>query len=265
LNYIKNHKEEQAMPSKDRVISLVTGGGVGLGRAAALSLAARGDLVVVADRDDTQGEITVRGMTAQGGDAEFVHLDVSNPDQVREVIAQVVAKHGRLDYAVNNAGIEGQKAQVAECSDDNWAAVIAVNLSGVFYCMKHEIAAMLRVNKGAIVNVGSTASLRGAPMMPAYTAAKHGLVGLTRTAALEYAAQGVRVNLIAPGSFRTPMSERLYGDNIVETVSNRTPMRRIASAEEIASSIVFLCSDAAAFITGASLPVDGGKMAGPVL
>ena len=253
------------MASANRDISLVTGGSVGLGRETALLLAARGDHVIVADRDDAQGELTVRDVRASGGSAEYVQLDVSLPGDVQAVIERIVEVHGRLDYAVNNAGIEGQKAMVADCSDDNWAAVIAVNLSGVFFCMKHEITAMLRADGGAIVNVGSTASLRGAPRMPAYTAAKHGLVGLTRTAALEYASQGVRVNLIAPGSFRTPMSERIYGEKIVEAVSNRTPMRRIAPAEEVARAIVFLCSDQASFITGASLPVDGGKMAGPVI
>ena len=142
-----------------------------------------------------------------------------------------------------------------------WKRVIDVNLTGVFFCMKHEIAAMLRNQSGSIVNVGSTASLRGTPLMGAYTAAKHGIVGLTKTAALEYASKNIRVNVICPGSFRTPMSERLNKGDFSE-VAKRTPMQRVASAAEIASSIVWLCSGDATFITGAALPVDGGKLAG---
>lgn len=252
------------MPTTSRRIGLVTGGSSGLGRETASLMAAQGAVVIIADRDEPRGEAAAGDVVARGGHAEFMKLDVSQPRNVESVVSRIMSAHGRLDFAVNNAGIEGDKAPLAECTEENWAAIISVNLTGVFYCMKYEIAAMLGAGGGAIVNVGSTASLRGAPRMPAYTAAKHGLVGLTRTAALEYAGQGIRINLLAPGSFRTPMSERLYGENIVETVSNRTPMRRLAPADEVARAIVFLCSESASFITGVALPVDGGKMAGPM-
>jgi NAD(P)-dependent dehydrogenase (short-subunit alcohol dehydrogenase family) len=242
-------------------ISFVTGGGAGLGRAIAFTLARRGDTVVIADRDAAAGDATVTAIAAEGGRADFQPLDVTAPDAVEAAIAGVRERHGRLDYAVNNAGIEGATAAVADYEPAEWSRVLAVNLTGVFLCLKFELQQMLRQGSGAVVNVGSTASLGGVAGMPAYTAAKHGLVGLTKAAALDCADNGIRVNAICPGSFRTAMSERLFGERFEQVMLESTPMRRIGSVDEIAQTVAFLCSDAASFITGVALPVEGGKRA----
>lgn len=242
-------------------VCVVTGGASGLGRATALALAETGAAVAIGDRDDEAGAALAAKIENAGGTAAYFPLDVANPADVARFIDDVVARFGRLDVAVNNAGIEGLRSQIGDYPDDAWSKVIDINLSGVFYCMKHEINAMLHGGAGSIVNVGSTASLRGTASMGAYTAAKHGIIGLTKSAALEYASRNIRINAICPGSFRTPMSERLNNGDFSK-IEQVTPMKRVASAAEIARSILWLCLDDSSFITGAALPVDGGKLAG---
>lgn len=242
-------------------VSFVTGAGSGLGRAIAVAFARRGDMVIVADRDRASAEATALLIASEGGSAEALELDVTVPDAVEAAVTDTAGRHGALDYAVNNAGVEGATGLLADYDMDEWQRVLAVNLTAVFVCLKFELRQMVRQGFGAIVNVGSTASLGGVAGMPAYTASKHGLVGLTKTAALDYADKGIRVNAICPGSFRTPMSERLFGDRFEATMLESTPMRRIGSVDEIAQAAGFLCSEAATFITGAALPVEGGKRA----
>lgn len=243
-------------------VALVTGGASGLGRSTAALLARRGARVVVSDVMRAEGETTAALIREAGHEAVFQQADTTSSTDMAAAVATCLSTFGRLDIAVNNAGIEGHVAPVAEQDEAAWARVIAVNLTGVFLSLRHEIPAMLQSGGGAIVNVGSTASLCGVAGMSAYVASKHGLLGLTRSAALEYADQGVRVNAVLPGSFRTPMSERLFGVDVVESrLQAITPMRRLGSLDEIAEAIVWLCSDAASFVTGTGLSVDGGKRA----
>lgn len=252
------------MPRFDtQKVCLVTGGASGLGRATAIALARHGNPVAIADVQDAQGSETVAAIEAEGGRALYRHVDVTEPQAVQSLIEHTVERFGRLDCAVNNAGIEGSYHRTATYPDEEWRRVIDINLTGVFLCMKHELAAMSG-HGGSIVNVGSTASLRGVGLMSPYVASKHALVGLTKTAALEYAAQGIRVNVLCAGGFRTPMSERLYRGDFSRARAG-TPMARIAEADEIAQAIVWLCSDESSFVTGSEQIVDGGRMAGPVL
>jgi NAD(P)-dependent dehydrogenase (short-subunit alcohol dehydrogenase family) len=248
------------MPTDKVKISLVTGAASGLGRAVALALSARGDRVALCDRDASGLETTASMIGAAGGAVVAVPCDVTNADGAAAAVAAASEHFGGLDYAVNNAGIEGDRARTGDYDFDEWRRVLAVNLDGVFLCMKAEIAAMLPRGGGAIVNVGSTASLGGAAGMPAYTASKHAVLGLTRAAALDYADRGIRINTLCPGSFRTPMSERLFGVDMAG-MAQKTPMPRLGTLEEIAAAVLFLCSDASAFMTGAALPVEGGRLA----
>jgi NAD(P)-dependent dehydrogenase (short-subunit alcohol dehydrogenase family) len=241
-------------------ISLVTGAGSGLGRVIALALAARGDRVAICDVDETGLDGTAGLIRDAGGDVVVTVCDVSDPAGGGQAAALAVDAFGGLDYAVNNAGVEGARVPAGEYDPAEWRRVMSVNLDGVFYCMRAEIPVMLRRGGGSIVNVGSTASLGGVAGMAAYTASKHGIVGLTKSAALDHAAGNVRVNAICPGSFRTPMSDRLFGADMAKVVAD-TPMGRLGSIEEIASVVLFLLSDASSFMTGAALLVDGGKKA----
>lgn len=245
-------------------VCIVTGGASGLGRATAIDLASHGNIIVIGDLIDDVGRDAVAEIEAAGGKAIYLPLDVTDRTSVKDFVAQTVAHFGRLDCAVNNAGVEGQRMRLADYPDEEWQRVLDINLTGVFTCMKHELAVMAPQGSGSIVNVGSTGSLRGIGLMSAYIASKHALLGLTRTAALEYAAQNVRINVLCPGGFHTPMSDRLYKGDFSGIVSG-TPMGRMAPAEEIAPVISWLCSDEASFVTGAAYQVDGGRMAGPVL
>jgi NAD(P)-dependent dehydrogenase (short-subunit alcohol dehydrogenase family) len=246
-------------------VCLITGGASGLGRATSLRFARDGYDVVIGDRDTAGGEETVAQIRADGGSATFLRTDVSVPSEVQALVDQAIRTHGRLDCAVNNAAIEGRRGFLVDYSEDEARRLYDINFMGVFTAMKHEIKAMLKNGGGAIVNVGSTSGHRGTPRMAAYCATKHALVGLTKSAALEYGEQGIRVNIIAPGSFRTPMSERLYGKDIDTAMSSVTPLRRVGSAAEVAEAIYWLASPASSFVTGASLNVDGGILAGPVM
>lgn len=241
-------------------VALVTGGSSGIGRATALAFAREGARVVVADLQYEGGEETVRLILDGGGEAVFVHADVADAAEVDAMVRGAVEAFERLDYAFNNAGIEGSTAPTAECTEENWDRVIGVNLKGTWLCMRAEIREMLRRGGGAIVNCSSVAGLVGFPGIPAYTASKHGILGLTRTAALEYAQQGIRVNAVCPGVIRTAMVERFtHQDPQTEAqLVASEPVGRMGTPEEIAAAVLWLCSDAASFVTGHAMAVDGG-------
>jgi NAD(P)-dependent dehydrogenase (short-subunit alcohol dehydrogenase family) len=244
-------------------VALVTGAGSGIGRASALAFARAGACVVAADVETAGGEETVRLIVADGGEARFVRADVSRAAEVEVLVRQTIASFGRLDLAHNNAGIESERAATHACTEDNWDRTLAINLKGIWLCMKHEIPELLRQGGGAIVNTASVAGLVGMAELPAYVASKHGIVGLTKTAALEYARQGIRVNAVCPGVIRTPMVERFAAANAQAQaeLSAAEPIGRLGEPEEVARAVVWLCSTAASFITGSCLPVDGGWVA----
>jgi len=247
-------------------VALVTGGASGIGRATALAFAREGARVVVSDVDAAGGEQTVQAIRAADGDATFVRADVSQAAEVEILTKKVLETFHRLDCAFNNAGIQGQIANTVDCKDENWDRIIATNLKGVWLCMKHEIPLMLRQGGGAIVNTASNFGLVGSAGMPAYAASKHGVLGVTKVAALEYATLGVRVNAVCPGPIKTPLSEGVLrehpdAESLVEAIMSRLPIRRWGLPEEVAEAVVWLCSDAASFITGAVLPVDGAYVA----
>jgi NAD(P)-dependent dehydrogenase (short-subunit alcohol dehydrogenase family) len=245
-------------------VALVTGGASGIGRACAQLFATEGAAVVVSDVAVEGGEETVRLIEEDGGEASFVEADVSKAAQVEALVGGAVKVYGRLDYAFNNAGIEGPMAiNTADYPEEDWDRVVAINLKGVWLCMKHEIPPMLRQGGGSIVNNSSVAGLVGIGGNSAYAASKHGIVGLTKTAALEYAQSGIRVNAVCPGLIRTPMVERYTGGD-AETEAQFAavePVGRMGTAEEVAEAVVWLCSEAASFVTGDAMAVDGGFVA----
>jgi NAD(P)-dependent dehydrogenase (short-subunit alcohol dehydrogenase family) len=243
-------------------VALVTGGASGIGRATALTFAREGARLVIADMNEEGGQQTVHMITEQGGEAIFVKTDVSKAVEVQALVSQAVATYGRLDCAHNNAGISGGlRARTADYPEERWHQVIAVNLTGVWLCMKYELAQMLHQGGGAIVNTASGAGLVGSRGMSAYVASKHGVVGLTKTAALEYAQQGIRVNCVCPGMIQTPMTESALRDPALQAQIRARPMGRVGTPEEIAEAVVWLCSDAASFVTGHAMSVDGGLVA----
>jgi len=244
-------------------VALVTGGSFGIGRATAVAFAREGARVVVADVDVAGGEETVAKIVALKGEAMFVRTDVSKLDQVAALVEATVKAYGRLDCAFNNAGIEGVMAPTHETTEENWDRVIAVNLKSVWLCMKHELPHMLRQGHGSIVNCASIAGLVGFPSAPAYVASKHGVVGLTRTAALENAKLGVRVNAVCPGIIRTPMIDRATGGKaeVEAAFLAGQPIGRMGTPEEVASLVLWLCSDGASLMTGQAIAVDGGWVA----
>lgn len=241
-------------------IALVTGGSSGIGRATALAFAREGAKVVIGDIQVEGGERTLQAIKEAGGDAILVKTDVTRPDQVEALIKRAVETYGRLDCAFNNAGFEGAQAPTADYTEEDWDRVISINLKGVWLCMKYEIPQMLKQGSGAIVNTASSAGLVGFRTAPAYTAAKHGVVGLTKTAALDYAPAGIRINAVCPGVIRTPMLERLTGGHpkLEAWLLAQEPVGRAGTPEEVAEAVVWLCSDAASFVTGHPMAVDGG-------
>src|SRR5215510_2016450 len=244
-------------------VALVTGGGSGIGRATALAFAREGAKVVVADVVVTGGEETVQMIKTAGGEAIFVKTDVAKPAEVEALVKKIVETYGRLDCAFNNAGIEGEATPTVEYSEEGWNRVIDINLKGVWLCMKHEIPQMLKQGGGAIVNTASVAGLVGFAGLSAYVASKHAVNGLTKTAALEYAKSGIRVNSVCPGVIRTPMVERFFSANpqASESMAALEPVGRLGKPEEIAEAVVWLCSDAASFVTGLPMAVDGALTA----
>jgi NAD(P)-dependent dehydrogenase (short-subunit alcohol dehydrogenase family) len=240
-------------------IVLVTGGGSGIGRAAALTFAREGGRVVVSDIVVEGGEETVRMIKAANGEALFVKTDVSKAAEVEVLIQTVIDTYGRLDCAFNNAGIEGAIVPTADYPEAAWDRTMAINLKGVWLCLKYEIPQMLKQGGGAIVNTASVGGLVGTAMISAYVASKHGVVGLTKTAALEYAKAGIRVNAVCPGVILTPMVQRL--PELLEAFTAAEPIGRLGKPEEIAEAVVWLCSDAASFVTGHAMAVDGGYVA----
>jgi len=246
----------------DRV-ALVTGAASGIGRATALSFAREGAVVVVSDVDMPGGEETVQMIQVEDGQAIFMRADVASPADVETLVETAMDNFGRLDYAFNNAGIEGEMASTADCSEENWDRVLAVNLKGVWLCMKSEIPAMQELGGGVIVNCASVAGLVGFRNLPAYCASKGGVVELSRATALECAGTNIRVNSVCPGVIRTPMVDRVIGGDAELEVEFTAlePVGRLGKPEEIAASVLWLCSEGAGFVTGHALTVDGGLVA----
>jgi NAD(P)-dependent dehydrogenase (short-subunit alcohol dehydrogenase family) len=241
-------------------VAIVTGGAGGIGRATAVAFARKGARVVVADVDTPGGQETVEMIETEGGQALFVETDVSDSDDVQKMVQQTIDAYGRLDIAFNNAGIEGEQAPTAEGSEDNWDRVIDINLKGVWLCMREEIPHMFEQGGGAIVNMSSVAGRVGFENLPAYVASKHGVLGLTKTAALEYATQDVRVNAVCPGVIHTEMIDRVTGgdEEMLEAYAKMAPVERMGEPQEVADAVVWLCSRKASFVTGHALTVDGG-------
>ena len=242
-------------------VALVTGAASGIGKATAKAFAQAGHATVLADVDVVAGRAALEEVEAFGSPAIFVCCDVADPVDVLNLVEKTVERFGRLDAAFNNAGIEGQPGSTTDCSHENWERIIAVNLTGVWLAMRCEIRQMLKQERGGvIVNCASVAGLTGIAGLPAYVASKHGVVGLTRTAALEYATQNIRVNAVCPGAIQTPMLERFMGsgEEARQTVVASEPIGRLGRPEEIASAVLWLCSEGASFTTGQAIAVDGG-------
>lgn len=237
---------------------LVTGAGSGIGRATALQLAERGASVVIADINDETGSETVRMIEAAGGTASFQHTDITDEASVRDLVQTVVTRYGSLDFAHNNAAGSIPSKEFAEYDTDLNAWALKLYLEGPYLCMKHELAYMKEHGGGAIVNTSSMAGLFGVALTAPYTAAKHGVIGYTKNAALEYARYGIRVNAVCPGVVRTALTADIPEEYIGPLTASQ-PIKRMAEPEEIAAPVVFLLSDAASFITGTALPVDGGQ------
>lgn len=245
-------------------VALVTGGGSGIGRETAIVLARRGARVMVADWNEEGAAEAAAAITATGGEAASIRADVSKADETKAMVDAAVARFGRLDVAVNSAGVGGVRAKTADYPQDAWDACIAINLTGVWLSMKHQIPAMQAGGGGSIVNVASVAGVLGFPHYAAYSASKHGVIGLTRTAALEYGRTGIRVNAVCPAFTRTPMVDAMTGgsDEFEQKLVNAIPIGRLGTVAEIAEAITYLCSDLAAFTNGHALVLDGGLSIG---
>lgn len=244
-------------------VALVTGGGSGIGRASALVFAREGARVVVSDIDANGGEATCAQLRDAGGQACFVEADISSEPEVVNLVAQCLSAYGALDCAHNNAGITGGIGPLHEIDLDSFERTLRVNLTGVFLCMKHEIPVMAAAGQGAIVNSASGSGLIATPGLSPYCASKHGILGLTKTAAVENGSTGIRVNAVLPGSTRTPMLEAslAMGPEIEKMIRANQPGGRFGRPEEIAEAVVWLCSDRASFVSGESMLVDGGAIA----
>lgn len=256
---------------KDKV-ALVTGAGSGIGRATSVALAAEGARIVVADVAADGGERTAAMVRDSGGDCVFVRTDVTSAAQVEAMVARAVDEYGRLDCAFNNAGVQleiqrGSITMSADCTEEVFDRTLSVNLKGVWLCMKYEVPRMLEAGGGSIVNTSSAAGLVGIEGQAVYVASKHGVVGLTKSAALEYAGSGVRINAVCPGSTRTPMIDDITGKDpdMESRIASSQPLRRMGTPEEIAAAVVWLCSDASSFVTGHAMSVDGGMVSGVFL
>lgn len=242
-------------------IALVTGAGSGIGEATALLFAGNGASVVLADMDTAGADRVLALVEREGGKGFVVKTDVSKPAECERLVSETVKRYGRLDIAVNNAGIGGPAAPVGEYPIDGWDRVIAINLSGVFYGMRYQIPAMLKNGGGSIVNIASILGKVGFPLSSAYVSAKHGVVGLTENAALEYATQGIRVNAVGPGFIRTPLLDKNLSEEQMKGIAAMHPMQRLGTASEVAELILWLASDKSSFVTGSYYNVDGGYLA----
>ncbi len=244
-------------------VALVTGGGGGIGRATALAFARAGARVAVVDVAAAAGLQTVQCIEAAGGQAVFIQANVAVAAEVEAMVATTVQAFGRLDCAFNNAGIEEEHMRLADCSEDTFDRIMAVNVKGVWLCLKYQLAQMLAQGGGSIVNTASVAGLVGAPKMAAYSGSKHAVMGLTKSAALEYGRKNIRVNAVCPGVIRTAMYERavLADPKVGPSVAQLHPIGRIGEPEEVAAVVLWLCSDAASFVTGHAHTVDGGLTA----
>lgn len=251
------------MPEFSNKIALVTGAATGIGRATAIALAAEGAHVIIADINDNGSRETLAKIRESGGEGQAVYMDVTDPANVAEVFERVVAEHRRLDIAVNNAGIGGGSAPVTDIDPADWQRVFDINVTGVWRCMRHEIPAMLAGGGGAIVNVASVAGLVAFPGFAAYAASKHAVVGLSKSAAVEYARHGIRINAVCPAFTDTPMVDALKSarPDLADKLHLGIPMKRLGKPAEIADGIVYLCSEKASFIVGHTLPLDGGLVA----
>jgi NAD(P)-dependent dehydrogenase (short-subunit alcohol dehydrogenase family) len=241
-------------------VVVITGGASGIGRAAALAFARHGTKVIIGDVDLGGAKDTVTSIKDNGGEADCLKVDVTKSTDVQAMVTRAVAQYGGLDFAFNNAGLVGPVVGVVDTSEEDWAHVVATNLTGMWLCMKYEIFEMVKRGKGAIVNNGSVTGLIGAPGAVANVSSKHGVTGLTKSAALQYATQGIRVNAVAPGNVRTPTFARFIAAHPAAeaAVLSAVPQGRWCEPEEVADAVIFLCSEAASHITGHVLPVDGG-------
>jgi NAD(P)-dependent dehydrogenase (short-subunit alcohol dehydrogenase family) len=245
-------------------VAIITGAASGIGRGAAMVFARHGARLVLGDIDEAGGEETAKAITETGADALFVRTDVTSATDVEAMVRAAMDRYGGLDCAFNNAGIEGAQQSLADSTEENWDQVNAVNLKGVWLCLRSEVALMLRSGGGAIVNTSSVAGLVGIPFgLSAYTASKHGVLGLTKAAALEYATAGIRVNAVCPGGIRTAMFDRSIDAGIVtaEQAAALQPVNRLGTPEEVGQTAAWLCSDQSSFITGHAIAVDGGYVA----
>ncbi len=242
-------------------VALVTGGSSGIGRASARTFAEHGANVIVADVAVSGGEETVQLIESAGGSARFVEVDVSDETMVATMVSTALDEFGYLDYAINNAGIHIEDEQLVECTEETWQRVLDVNLTGIWRCMKAEIPVMIAGGGGAIVNTSSILGRIASATAPAYTASKHGVIGLTKSAALAYGKEGIRVNTILPGVIRTGMYAERVGDDPADEArfAQNIALGRIAEPEEVAATILWLCSDSASFVNGAVINIDGGE------
>lgn len=249
------------MKGLEKKVALITGGSSGIGKATAFRFVQEGVKVVVCSIQDQEGGETVQEIRQAGGDAMFVRTDVTKSAEVALAVEKTVARFGRLDFAFNNAGINGEVAPIDEYTEEGWDTIININLKGVWLCMKYEIPQLLKNSGGVIVNNSSIGGLVSFPLNIApYIASKHGVIGLTKAAAREYATKGIRVNAVCPGAIRTPLNQNLP-EEVVKPIVDLHPMGRMGTPEEVGEAVVWLCSDSATFITGSCLMIDGGYTA----